>query len=329
MNDNLEFSDAGQRAATATAHPNIAVSKYWGKRDSPLNLPAVPSVSLTVAPFQTTTTVVWGVEADEVQLNGVEADKGTRRKVLQTLSRIDPGRPPCRVISNNNFPTAAGLASSSSGLAALVLAGAAAARRELSPAQASVLARQGSGSACRSIFGGWALWRLGEREDGTDCHAEAIAPPEHWEVRMVVALVARGRKAHLSTDAMLHSAATSPYHPAWVAQSPAEIEPMCEAIRARDLEAVGQLMERSTLRMHAAMMASDPPLLYWAPGTLAAMELVHELRRRGVGAWYTMDAGPNVKILCAGEDAPGVAAAVETLMPSVTLSPGPGARVVS
>lgn len=169
--------------ATAVAHPNIALVKYWGKRDDALNLPAVPSLSLTLGGFVTTTTVTWGAASDRFRLDGREAHADEARKVFALLDRIDPNRPRCDVESQNDFPTAAGLASSSSGFAALAVAGAAAAGVDLDPTALSVLARQGSGSACRSLWGGFVEWRLGERADGLDSHGLPVAGPEHWTSR--------------------------------------------------------------------------------------------------------------------------------------------------
>ena len=134
--------------ATATAHPNIALIKYWGKRDVPLNLPSTSSLSVTLDTFETTTTVTWGTDADALLVNGEQLSAGAAARALDFLSLIDPRRPPCRIVSTNNFPTAAGLASSASAFAALALAGTAAAGQTLSPQAMSVLARRGSGSAC-------------------------------------------------------------------------------------------------------------------------------------------------------------------------------------
>lgn len=316
--------------ATAIAHPNIAVVKYWGKRDRAANLPAVSSVSLALGGWQTRTTVTWGADADAVLLGGAPAGEGFARKALAHLDRIDPRRPPVRIETANDFPTGAGLASSASGFAALTLAGCAAAGRDLHPVALSDLARRGSGSACRSLPGGWAVWRRGERPDGMDSVAEAVAPPDWWDVRMVVAVVAEGPKAVGSTEGMARSAATSPYWAPWVDTSEADVDEAIAAIGARDLERLGAVMESSTFKMHATMHTARPPLMYWQPGTLAAVRAAFDLREAGVGVWVTMDAGPQVKLLCAAADAPRVAAALEPVaLRTVILAPGGGARLVS
>jgi diphosphomevalonate decarboxylase len=313
--------------STAEAHPNIALVKYWGKRDRALNLPAVPSLSLTLDGWRSRTTVTWGVERDEFVLDGVPVEDA---KIARVLSLLDPGRPGCRVVSENNFPTGAGLASSASGFAALVVAAAAAAGLDRSASELSAVARQGSGSACRSLFGGFVHWPLGERPDGADSVGVPIAPPEHWPVALVVAVVAEGRKAVGSTEGMERSAATSPLWSTWLALGPPSVEVARRAVEARDLQALGEVMERSTFAMHATMTTASPPLLYWQPDTVGALHAVWELRRSGVGAWVTMDAGPQVKVLCDPVDVERVRAALAPHARRVDVhGPGGPARVVS
>jgi diphosphomevalonate decarboxylase len=291
--------------STAVAHPNIALAKYWGKRDVPLNLPAVPSLSLTLDGWKTKTTVT-PANADVFVLDGVTTQAPN---VFRVLDLVAPDRPRCEVVSKNDFPTGAGLASSASGFAALVTAAAAAFGRTLDPDALSVLARRGSGSACRSIHGGFVEWRMGEREDGTDSHGVGL--PSDWPVAMAVAIVDERRKPVGSTAGMERCRRTSALWSAWVDQAPGDVEEARAAVLARDLERLGTVMERSTFRMHATMHTASPPLLYWQPGTVAALHAVFALRERGVGAWATMDAGPQVKVLCAPADADTVVAALE------------------
>lgn len=315
--------------ATAIAHPNIALCKYWGKRDRALNLPTNPSLSLTLAPFSTRTTVEWGGERDLAVLNGAELSGEGAKKIFRVLDLLDPARPPCVVRSENDFPTGAGLASSSSGFAALVVAGAAAAGQKRPIEELAVLARRGSGSATRSLHGGWVEWPAGTRDDGLDSHGVPIAGPDWWDVRMIVAVIAAGPKDVSSTDGMVRTQATSPYFDAWTKVAAADVPEARAAVLARDLPRLGAIAERSALRMHATTMAADPPFLYWRPATLQALERVRDLRRQGIGAWATMDAGPNVKVLCAAADAPAVAEAVAEVGDRVEiLGPGGPARVV-
>ena len=316
--------------ATATAHPNIALCKYWGKRERQLNLPAVPSISLTLAPFSTTTTVTWGAEQDAFEFNGAPASEAEAAKVFAVLDLVDSWRPRVRVVSHNDFPTAAGLASSSSGFAARVLAATAAAGQKPSAEQLSILARRGSGSASRSIFGGWVEWKAGERGDGMDSYAWPIENEDFWDVRMVVAIFDAGPKEISSREGMALTQATSPYYPAWVASAPADVAAARAAIRGRDLDALAPVMERSALRMHACMMAADPPVNYWKSGSVWAQQTVASLRKKGVRCAWTMDAGPNVKVLCERDDALEVAARLGKVAERVqVLSAGGPARLVS
>ncbi|MFZ5481787.1 MAG: diphosphomevalonate decarboxylase [Myxococcota bacterium] len=308
---------------TAVAHPNIALCKYWGKRDRALNLPTNSSLSLTLSPFRTRTTVTWDVERDEVWLNGARTDDA---KVLRVLDLVRPGRPPAKVESENDFPTAAGLASSSSGFAALVLA----ADPERPLDELAVLARRGSGSATRSLHGGWVRWDRGERADGLDSRGVPVAPAEHWDVRMVVAIVGGAPKDTSSTDGMVHTQATSPYFGAWAVAAQADVPEAEAAVLARDLERLGRVAERSSLRMHASMFAADPPVIYWRPASMLVMEGVRGLRKAGVSCWATMDAGPNVKVLCEARDADAVAAMLRQVTERVeVLEPGGPARIVA
>ncbi len=292
---------------TAIAHPNIALVKYWGKRDVARNLPAVPSLSMTLGGWRTRTTVTWGVQRDRFLLDGVVRDDP---RVGRFLDHIDADRPPVEVVSDNDFPTGAGLASSASGFAALALAASHAAGRPRSPEATSVLARLGSGSACRSLLGGYVAWPLGTDPEGSDSHAIQIAPASHWDLRMVVAVVDAGPKATGSTEGMERSRRTSPLWSSWVADGPGEVAEASSAIEARDLERLGTVMERSTFRMHATMHTSTPPLLYWLSATVALLHEVFALRARGIGAWATMDAGPQVKVLCEAADAPRIESAL-------------------
>ncbi|HJN76724.1 MAG TPA: diphosphomevalonate decarboxylase [Myxococcota bacterium] len=315
--------------ATAIAHPNIALVKYWGKRDRELNLPSTSSISLTLDKFQTRTRVDLGVEMDLLVINGRTVTGGEAFRVFEHLDLILPGRRPAQVVSESNFPAAAGLASSSSAFSALTVAAMAEGGHELTPEELSVLARRGSGSACRSIWGGWVEWRRGSEPDGNDSHGVHLAPPEHWDVRMVVAVVHGGRKKVGSTEGMLRTMATSPMYAAWVASYERDLSQARQGVLDKDLGALGAAMERSTLKMHATMMTSDPPIRYWRGASVALMDAIEGLRSKGVGAWWTMDAGPNMKVLCEAHDAGRVAHTLGTFVQQVEiLAPGGPPRLV-
>jgi diphosphomevalonate decarboxylase len=288
--------------ATALAHPNIALVKYWGKRDDALILPHQSSLSVTLAPLAVRTTVAWGGSGDDaVELNGKQALGTERSRVLQTLALVrstKPGVGAARVVSNGNFPASAGLASSAAGFAALAVAARAAAGLPRDVQAESVLARQGSGSACRSIQGGVCVWRRGERADGADSYAEQHFVPAHWpQLRLLVGMVSREEKEVKSRDGMKSTVETSPYYPAWVADAEAEIAPALAAFKARDLEQLGELAERNAWRMHATALGAKPPLCYLKPTTLELIHALREARKGGVPAYFTLDAGPNPVIL--------------------------------
>ncbi len=313
--------------ATVEAGINVALVKYWGKRDAVLNLPAVGSVSLTLDRPGTRTTVRFdpAVSADRFVLDEVEADAERVTAVLDDVRARAGVSWRAEVFSANTVPTAAGLASSASGFAALGLAAWAALGLPADDPALVDVVRRGSGSAPRSLLGG--LVEL-DRETGG---VRPLLAPEAWDVRLVIAVTALGPKDVGSRAGMAASAETSPYFPAWVASHAADMAEARRAIDARDLPALGAVMEHSTLKMHACMLATVPPLFYWRPATLAGIETVRALRRDGVGAWFTCDAGPHVKVLCAAGDAPRVAAALaatEGVRGVDVARPGPGARVV-
>ena len=320
--------------ASARACANIALAKYWGKADLKWNVPAVPSISLTLDQLVTETRVHFdpSLRADLVRLDGRRASTKEAERVVAMLNRVRSEsdlRLKARVTSHNRFPTAAGLASSASGFAALAAAASAAAGLRFNARHLSALARASSASAARSIYGGFVELPAGERGD-SNLAARPIAAPNHWNLRLVVALTDPGRKKVGSTEGMERSRKTSPYYQAWIDQAPKWSRKIKRAIKDRELDTLGAAMERSTLAFHCCAMTSDPPVLYWAPATLAALGTVRELRQRGVSAWATMDAGPHVKALCQAGDAERVRHALART-PGVTRTwvakPGPGVEV--
>ena len=289
------------QTVTATAGVNIALVKYWGKADSAANLPAVGSISLTLNTLRTETTVGFSKnERDSFILDG-EAREDER--VFKTLDEIR-ARSGCsqqfQVRSTNYVPTASGLASSASGAAALVAAtwSLCTDSQDLFPVLDII--RKGSGSAPRSVMGG--LVEL-NKDSG---HISQISSPERWPLSMIVIQLSDGPKSTSSREGMRLTQETSPYYQAWVDAHPTDLAHARTAIERKDLEALGMVMERSTMRMHACMLAADPPLIYWNERTLAVVSEVLALRKNGIGAWYTMDAGPHVKILCEPKNAQSI-----------------------
>jgi diphosphomevalonate decarboxylase len=296
-----------------TAHSNIALAKYWGKRDTQQNLPDVPSLSLTLDALSTHTSVRFdpAAAADDVVLNGEPAAPATLTKVSALLDRVRTRagmRAYARVVSSNDFPTASGLASSASGFAALALAALGAAGLSPASSEVSALARASSVSAARSVFGGFVTLEAG---------AHAAEPlevaPGAEALRMVIAVTRATPKAVGSTEGMLRTQRTSPFYPGWRSSAPEIYSRLRAALVAGDLEVVGEAMERSALAMHASMFAATPGLIYWSPATLAAMERVIELRASGAFAYFTMDAGPHVKVLTLAEQAARVRRELETV----------------
>ncbi|RWZ61182.1 diphosphomevalonate decarboxylase [Labedella populi] len=315
--------------ATAVAHSNIALIKYWGKRDTAIALPATSSLSLTLDAYLTRTTVEWGAESDSVVLDGSRLNGEAESRVtrfLDLVRRLGDRSDHATVVSHNSVPTAAGLASSASGFAALAAAATAAARIDLTPRDLSILARKGSGSAARSVFGGLAVWHAGT--DDASSFAEPIVDPG-LDLAMVVAVVDAGTKTISSRAAMQLTAETSPYYPAWVESSRTDFTDMLDAVARADFTRVGELTESNAMRMHASMLGATPPVSYWQPDSVRVLQLVRDLRVSGTECYATMDAGPNVKILCRRTHLDTVRDAVAALdIAGVTTSlPGPGVAV--
>jgi diphosphomevalonate decarboxylase len=317
-------------SSTAVAYPNIALIKYWGKQDERLILPATASLSLTLDVFATTTTVQPSDDrTDSVVLNGSEIQGAFADRVIGFLdlirTRAGSSRR-ARVITRNDGPTAAGLASSSSGFAALTLAASTAFGMDLPPKELSRLARRGSGSACRSIYPGLSSWRPGS--DATS-YAEAV-PSNGLDLAMVIVMVSAASKSISSRAAMRVTTCTSPYYQAWVEASQIDMSLALDAVGAADLPALGRVVERNALRMHATMLAADPPIIYFEPLTLELVRFAGSLRSEGCQVFATMDAGPNVKLLCSGGDADAVAQAVSGTfdVEAIIARSGPGAHRV-
>lgn len=318
--------------ATAVAHPNIALVKYWGKADAQLALPATGSVSMGLDVFPTTTTVALdggagdGQEArDRFTLNGHVAEDGALVRVQQFLDLVRElagSEARASVVSENTVPTGAGLASSASGFAALATAASAAYGLDLSARDLSRLARRGSGSATRSIPGGVAVWHAG---DDQGSFAEPIpAPP----MAMVVVTIDAGPKPIGSREAMRRTIATSPFYPAWVTSTTETVGDMLDACAAGDFTRIGEITESNALRMHATIEGAFPPIRYLNARSVAVFDAVGELRAAGLEAYATADAGPNVVVLCQPADRSAVATALASFGDVIESGTGPAARVL-
>jgi diphosphomevalonate decarboxylase len=295
--------------ATATAHPNIALIKYWGDQDLDLHIPANGSISMNLAGLFTRTCVRFdpSLENDQFTLDGRQIFNAGLERVSSLLIRVRRMadiNTYALVESHNNFPTGAGIASSASGFAALSVAACSAAGLSLDEKDLSRLARTGSGSACRSIPDGFVEWHVGGSDE--DSYAYSIALPEHWDLVDCIVLINLDEKPISSS--MGHSLAqTSLLQPIRVADAPRRLETCREAILKRDFDALADVVELDSNLMHAVMITSTPPLLYWQPATVTIMQAVQSWRKAGLSVCYTIDAGPNVHVLCTDDAAIEVA----------------------
>ena len=288
--------------STALAHPNIALIKYWGNRDNELRLPVNGSLSMNLDGLFTRTSVSFGnAKFDSLTINGQPVrGKGLERVsfILDLVRDMAGTRDRAEVTSENNFPTGAGIASSASAFAALTLAASNAAGLSLSEPELSRLARRGSGSASRSIPGGFVEWQMGSEE--ADSFAFSIAPPNHWELSDCIAIVSAGHKKTGSTEG--HAiAGTSSLQSARVADAPHRLDLCRRAVLERDFAALANIMELDSDMMHAVMMTSSPALHYWQSASVTVMQAVRAWRAEGLPVAYTVDAGPNVHVLCPSE----------------------------
>jgi diphosphomevalonate decarboxylase len=304
--------------ATVRAPSNIAFIKYWGARDLKRAIPSNPSLSMTLHRCYSRCTVehVAGDGAHEIlwrgHRGGFEAAPPAFADRVRAHLDFLRGWAECggrfRVATENSFPSAAGLASSASGFAALTLATLAALGREVPVEERSALARRsGSGSAARSVLGGYVEWPFDD--DPTveaRCYARQVAPAEHWDLRDVVALVESGPKKVSSLDGH-RRARTSPYWRVRQRRLPGRLREVRRAIAERDFERLGRVVETEAVDLHCVAMTSEPPIFYWRPGTLVVLEAVREMRRGGLAAWSTLDAGANVHVICTPESEPHVA----------------------
>jgi diphosphomevalonate decarboxylase len=298
------------RVGAALAHSNIALSKYWGKRAYEGNYPATPSLSVTLDALTTRTRVIFdsSLRADRFTLNGQVQTGTSLERVSDLLRRVRAASGAdafADVGSRNDFPSAAGLASSASGFAALALAAVGALGLDWEIARVSDLARRSSASAARSLYGGFVELLAGPPEATRDLlSAQVIAPRDHVDWRLVLAVAGEGSKAVGSTRGMNETAASSPYYPAWLDLAPRLHRELLEALATRDFERFGAATERSALAMHASAIATG--IVYWNGVTLDALSAVRQLRAKGIGAFATIDAGPHVKVLCRDTDAAAV-----------------------
>jgi diphosphomevalonate decarboxylase len=319
-------------SATAQASPNIAFIKYWGDRDARLHIPANGSISMNLGGLFTHTQVTFdsSLASDQLTLDGETQSGQILQRVSNFLDRVRTLadiNAYATIQSSNNFPIGTGIASSASGFAALSLAASKAAGLELSEHDLSRLARLGSGSACRSIPAGFVEWQAGEND--ADSYAYSIAPPDHWSLIDCITIVSESHKATSSRDG--HALAeTSIFQPVRVSEVPKRLEQCREAILKRDFEALAAVTELDSNQMHAVMMTSTPPLFYWLPTTIAIIRAVQSWREGGIPVFFTVDAGPNVHVICQEgyeKQVMGKLSQIEGIQRVITTHPGGPTRL--
>ena len=302
-------------SAAAVSHPNIAFIKYWGNRNAALRIPMSGSISMNLAGLETTTRVTFdaAMKVDVLEINKKSADVLQTQRVsgfLDLIREMAGISIRAHVESANNFPTGAGIASSAAAFSALALAGSKAAGLSLDEKALSRLARRGSGSACRSIPGGFVEWYPGSSDE--DSYAVSLATADDWDLVDVIAVVAAGEKKVGSTEG--HGlASTSPLQAARLADTPRRLDLCRKAILTHDFDSLASIMELDSDMMHAVMMTSSPPLFYWEPASLRIIKTVPFWRKEGIPCAYTLDAGPNVHILCPSASEKDVRQKLESL----------------
>lgn len=318
--------------ATAIAPSNIAFTKYWGRKDEVLRLPENGSISMSLSNLLTTTTVEFSesLANDEITINGGGIETGEADRIIKHLDRIRKLAnldQKAKVVSNNNFPSGTGLSSSASGFAALTLAASKAAGLNLSEKELSILARQGSGSACRSIPSGFVEWLDGDTSE--DSYATQIFPHQYWAIADVVAVVSEGKK-EVSTSTGQQSAQSSPFMPLRLSRMKEKNELVKKLIKEKNFKEFGELIEAEALELHTIMLTQKPALIYWTPGTLRIMKLVNHWRADGIPVYFTINTGQDIHLICEEENISKVQQKLEHLeevKDIIINTPGEGTRL--
>jgi len=290
--------------ATAKSPANIAFIKFWGKKNTKLNIPFNDSISMNLTNCVTTTTVEFNprFRSDRVFLDRKEVKDEKKMRVLKIIDLVREKSNVVwgvKVVSKNNFPSDAGIASSASAFSALALAASVASGLNLSKKELSILARLGSGSASRSIVDGFAQWKKGTNNDTS--YAVQIAPVIYWDLIDIVVVVESGKKKNSSTEG--HSLApTSPFYKTRQKLLPKRLKEIKSALLKKNFKKFGELLEEEAIELHMIAMTSKPPIFYWNKGTVEVINKLHEWREKGLLAYFTMDAGANVHVFCLAKD---------------------------
>lgn len=317
--------------ATAKAYSNVAIIKYWGKKDEKLFIPMNNSISMTSDAHGATVTVEFSdkYKEDIAMVNGKPAaDKVKERTIkhVDFIRKLAGIKLKARGEARTDLPLGIGIASSASGFAALTLAASAAAGLKLDPRQLSIISRQGSGSSCRSIYGGFVEWRSASRSE--DSYSMQLADENWWDIRDVIAVVSTDQRKVDTRNGMKIAKETSPYYPAWLNDVEVDLATIRKAIKVRDFTTFGKTAEKNSLMLHGTAITSSPELIYWVPETLRIMHEVMLMREDGIECYFSCDTGANVHVFCIPEnekkvkDRIGKLAGVKQL---ITGKPGKGA----
>lgn len=290
--------------ATAKAPANIAFIKYWGRKDEKLRLPANDSISMNLSEVFTITTVEFSesYKKDEIKLEGKELEEKEKKRIIEHLDKVRnlaKIKTFARVVTKNNFPPGTGIASSASGFAALTVAATKASGLRLSEKQLSILARQGSGSACRSIPSGFVEWRSGSSSSSS--YAHTLFPSDWLEIVDILAIVGKETKKISSSEGHTLSE-SSPFYKARILGMKDKLKKIKQALADKDFETFGEISETEAVNMHAVMMTSCPAIYYWTPKTMEIILSVVKWREEGLPLYFTIDAGPNVHLLALSKD---------------------------
>lgn len=319
---------------TAQAHSNIALVKYWGKKDEGLRLPRNSSVAIALDEAYTLTTVEFDekYESDEVELIGEGFEEDEKEKVKKHLDRVRKLAgitTKAKVVSQNNFPKSAGMASSASGFAALSMAAAGSAGLHLSEREMSVLARNGSGSASRSIPGGVSVWYTAETNE--ESYAERIDFPDDWKIKVLLVMADDTSAKKVSTTDGMAMAPSSPYFASAVKEAELNIERLKDAMQQGNWRAFGKVIEDECYRLHTICMTQTPNILYWRGVTIEVFQALYRLREQGLEAFFTVDAGPHVHIIAKDQDVDKIKlelAKLQGIKKVIECGVGPAAQLV-
>lgn len=305
---------------TARAYTNIALIKYWGKKNQTLKLPYTNSLSLTLDRFYTDTKAcVINNDQDIIYLNQTLLDQTQSQRIrnyLDTIRQMYSFNEHFQIDTVNHVPTSAGFASSASGFAALAAAINETKQLNLDKKQLSILARNGSGSASRSIYGGFVEWIAGS--DNETSFAQPIETESEIDLTILSVVINKNVKKISSTVGMENSVKSSPFYPNWVTLVASEIKEIKQAIAKKDVQKIGEIAEHNAMSMHALTLSANPSFTYFEPETIKILQIIHELRQKGILAYATIDAGPNVKIICTKESLKQVQKYIEEQLSNVT-----------